>query len=155
MAASKRTGQYGAVMLLDLDNFKPLNDLHGHDAGDLLLVEVARRLKSCVRETDTVARVGGDEFVVLIGQLNTDPERSAAQASTMAEKIRAVLSQPYAFSIEHEGAAASTVEHRCTASIGVALFRGQEFTQDDVLKRADTAMYQAKESDRNTVRFYQ
>ena len=87
MAQSKRSGTYGAVLFLDLDNFKPLNDLHGHDAGDQLLIEVARRLHGCVREIDTVARFGGDEFVVILGALDATPDESLALARNVAEKI--------------------------------------------------------------------
>ena len=94
-AASKRSGCYGALMFLDLDNFKPLNDTHGHDVGDLLLIEVAHRITSCVREMDTVARFGGDEFVVMLSELNVDKELSVAQAGNVAEKIRTTLAEPY------------------------------------------------------------
>ena len=85
MAASKRSGRYGAVMFLDLDNFKPLNDKHGHDVGDLLLIEVANRLKSCVREIDTVARFGGDEFVVLLSELNADKTDSKSHVCSFID----------------------------------------------------------------------
>jgi diguanylate cyclase (GGDEF)-like protein/PAS domain S-box-containing protein len=152
MASSKRSGRYGAVMFLDLDNFKPLNDAHGHGLGDLLLIEVADRLCSCVRAMDTVARFGGDEFVVLLSDLDADRDVSAAQASRVAEKIRAILSAPYVLPVNHEGRAEAHVEHRCTVSIGAVLFIDNESSQDDILKRADVAMYQAKEAGRNTVR---
>lgn len=154
MAAGKRSNRYGALMLLDLDNFKPLNDKHGHDAGDLLLIEVANRIKSSVREVDTVARFGGDEFVVLLGELSKDKTASIAEADTAARKIHDILSQPYVFQVQHEGLAETTVEHRCTATIGLVLFLGHESTQEDILKWADMAMYQAKESGRNSIRFY-
>lgn len=154
MAASARNGLYGAVMFLDLDNFKPLNDSHGHEAGDLLLIEVAARMKSCVREMDTVARVGGDEFVVMISELNTDHAESMVQASLIAEKIRFALAQPYLLSLKHRGGAEATVEHHCTASIGVVLFNSHQASQDDILNRADTAMYEAKDSGRNQIRFF-
>ena len=154
MAASKRSGCYGALMFLDLDNFKPLNDLHGHAVGDLLLIEAAERLKSCVREMDTVARFGGDEFVVMISDLDTDKSESTAQARLIAEKIRLTLSVPYRLTIRQEGKVESRVEHLCTASIGVALFVNHEASQDDVLKWADSAMYEAKEAGRNLVRFH-
>ncbi|MBS1227378.1 MAG: hypothetical protein H6R17_655 [Proteobacteria bacterium] len=154
MAASARNGLYGAVMFLDLDNFKPLNDSHGHEAGDLLLVEVADRMKNCVREMDTVARVGGDEFVVMISELNVDHAESMVQASLIAEKIRLALAQPYRLSLKHEGSAEVLVEHQCSASIGVVLFNNHQVSQDDILNRADTAMYQAKECGRNLIRFF-
>ncbi len=174
MAASKRSGRYGAVMFMDLDNFKPLNDTHGHEAGDLLLIEVAQRLTRCVRAVDTVARIGGDEFVVMVSELHTDKEMSVAQAGAIAEKIRAALAEPYflernycalpgleqssrVIAIEPnlpEGVEVTTVEHHCTASIGVVLFINHESSHEDILKWADSAMYQAKESGRNRIRFY-
>ena len=154
MAASKRSGCYGALMFLDLDNFKPLNDKHGHEVGDLLLIEVAARLMSCMRETDTVGRFGGDEFVVLLSELNSSKDTSTQQARTVAEKIGTRLSEPYRLIAKHEGLADTTIEHRCTASIGVALFLDHEASQDDVLKCADSAMYQAKQAGRNSIRFF-
>jgi diguanylate cyclase (GGDEF)-like protein/PAS domain S-box-containing protein len=154
MATSKRSGCHGALMFLDLDNFKPLNDLHGHDVGDLLLVVAADRLRNCVREMDTVARFGGDEFVVMLSELDVDRAESAAQAAIVAEKIRIALSEPYLLTIRHEGKADILVEHCCTASIGVALFIDHEASQDDLLKWADMAMYQAKDGGRNSIQFY-
>jgi diguanylate cyclase (GGDEF)-like protein/PAS domain S-box-containing protein len=154
MAASKRSGCHAAVMFLDLDNFKPLNDAHGHEAGDLLLIEVANRLRTCVREMDTVARFGGDEFVVLLSSLDPDLAESVSQARRVAEKIRLILSEPYRLTLSQEGKADETVEHHCTASIGVALFLNHENSQDDILKWADAAMYRAKEAGRNLIRFH-
>jgi diguanylate cyclase (GGDEF)-like protein/PAS domain S-box-containing protein len=154
MAASKRSGAYGALMFLDLDNFKPLNDAHGHVVGDLLLIEVAKRLKGCIRETDTVARFGGDEFVVMLNELNPDKAVSIRQTEAVAEKIRARLSEPYQLPVKREGQAEVTIGHLCTVSIGVCLFINHEASQDDVLKWADAAMYQAKDMGRNSVRFY-
>ena len=155
MAASKRNSRYGAVMFLDLDNFKPLNDTHGHAVGDLLLIEAASRLKNCMREMDTVARFGGDEFVVLLGELDEDKATSITQARIVAEKIRTSLSDPYLLNFKNEGEVDSSVEHRCTASIGVALFINHEASKDDILKWADSTMYQAKEAGRNQVRIYE
>jgi len=155
MGANKRSGCYGAVLFLDLDNFKPLNDAHGHDFGDLLLIEVAERLKACVREADTVARFGGDEFVVMIGELLADKDGSRAQAMSVAEKIRSTLSQPYQLNIKHDGVVDTAVTHYCTASIGVALFINHEASSDDVLKWADAAMYRAKDAGRNVIRFHE
>ena len=120
----------------------------------MLLIEAAYRLKTCVREMDTVARFGGDEFVVVIGELGVDKSASAAQAGIIAEKIRAALAKPYVLKIRHEGAAEATIEHRCTASIGVALFGGHEASQEDILKRADSAMYQAKAAGCDLIRFF-
>ena len=154
MAASKRSGQYGAAMFLDLNNFKPLNDVYGHKMGDLLLVEVAKRLKSCMREIDTVARFGGDEFVVILSELDADKAKSRVQAGMVAEKIRTMLTEPYTLTVQPEGKAKSTIEHQCTSSIGVALFIGHEASQDAIIKWADHAMYQAKGAGRNQIRFY-
>lgn len=151
MAAGKRKARYGALMFIDLDNFKQLNDSHGHEVGDLLLIEAAQRLKSCVREMDTVARFGGDEFVVVISELETDGEHSVAQASAIAEKIREALAAPYSLAVRNETGRRSTIQHHCTASIGLTLFLGQTVGQDDILKHADRAMYQAKKSGRNSI----
>ena len=155
MSASKRSALYGAVMVLDLDNFKPLNDTHGHYAGDLLLIEVASRLKNCVRDMDTVARLGGDEFVVMISELSLDEADSLAQACYIAEKIRVTLSEPYLLKAHQEAKADETVEHQCTASIGLVLFKGDNINPDSILMLADSAMYQAKESGRNRVSIYE
>ncbi len=158
MVASKRNGCYGAVMILDLDNFKSLNDTHGHLVGDLLLVEAAKRLIACVRETDTVARFGGDEFVVMLNGLHTDKAASLSQASVVAENICARLSERYVLTLPRDSGmdagADMTVVHQCSASIGVVVFVGYEASQDDVLKWADAAMYQAKGAGRNLVRFH-
>lgn len=154
MAAAKRTGRHAALMFLDLDNFKPLNDAMGHDVGDLLLIEVAARLKTCVREIDTVGRLGGDEFVVLLSDLKADRAESTWQAEVVAEKIRVALAEPYLLSVVQDGKAGCSVEHHCTASIGVVVFVNHEASQHDILKWADAAMYQAKQEGRNTVRFH-
>jgi diguanylate cyclase (GGDEF)-like protein len=154
MAASKRSALYGALMFLDLDNFKPLNDTHGHGVGDLLLAEVARRLTDCVREMDTVARLGGDEFVVMLSDLDADKVVSIAQAYLVAEKVRVSLALPYLLMAATAGQVVSKVEHHCSASIGVVVFVNHEANQTDILKWADAAMYQAKDAGRNAVRFY-
>ncbi len=153
MAASKRTGQYGAVMYLDLDNFKPLNDAHGHGVGDLLLIEVAQRITGCMREMDTVARVGGDEFVVILGELDVDKARSHELAGIVAEKIRTTLAEPYVLTIHRKRNGDSAVEHHCSSSIGVMLFINHDATVEDIVKGADMAMLQAKEDGRNSIRF--
>jgi diguanylate cyclase (GGDEF)-like protein/hemerythrin-like metal-binding protein/PAS domain S-box-containing protein len=150
IAASNRSGLYGALMFLDLDNFKPLNDTLGHKVGDLLLIEVARRLSRCIRETDTAARFGGDEFVVMLNELNTDETESSAQARIVAEKIRAELSVPYVLKIPNAGSAEHSIEHHCTSSIGVVIFNCHA-NQEEILKSADMAMYQAKRQGRNCV----
>jgi diguanylate cyclase (GGDEF)-like protein len=153
MAVSKRSGLHAALIYLDLDNFKPLNDAHGHDVGDLLLLEVARRLTACVREMDTVVRLGGDEFVVMLSELALDQRDPTEQAAGVAEKIRASLAAPYRLSLSTPGQTDRMIEHQCTASIGVALFIGQATSQSEVLKSADAAMYRAKAAGRNSIRF--
>jgi len=154
MAASKRSGCYGVMMFLDLDDFKALNDAHGHSVGDLLLIEAAKRMRNCVREVDTVARFGGDEFVVMIGDLDTDKAESRSQAEKVAMKLRSALAVPFVLKIQHEGAAETRVEHRCTASIGLALFGRHEASPGNVLKWADRAMYQAKAAGCNLIRVH-
>lgn len=154
-AESKRSGCYGALMFLDLDNFKPLNDKHGHVVGDLLLIDAAHRLQGCVRQTDTVARFGGDEFVVMLHRLTLDRAESTLQAGRVAQKLAAALSAPYLLTIKNAGAADTAVHHHCTASIGVAVFTDGDGSQDDWLQWADAAMYQAKEAGRNAIRFFE
>ncbi len=154
MPVSKRTGRYAALMMLDLDDFKRVNDLYGHTVGDLLLVEAARRLKGCVREIDTVARFGGDEFVVILSQLDLDKDTSIFHAHAVAEKIRARLSEPYCLAVKQAHGETLPVEHSCTPSIGVMVFTNHEATEEQVLKWADTAMYQAKEQGGNQIAFY-
>jgi diguanylate cyclase (GGDEF)-like protein len=142
-------------MVLDLDNFKPLNDAHGHQAGDLLLAEVARRLTDCVRAVDTVARFGGDEFVVILGELSTDEAVSANEAREVAEKIRLSLAMHYQLTLVQAGQVVADVVHHCSASMGVVLFCNHDASQAEVLRWADAAMYEAKDAGRNTVCFYQ
>jgi diguanylate cyclase (GGDEF)-like protein/PAS domain S-box-containing protein len=154
MLAGERSKCFSALMLLDLDNFKPINDLHGHQYGDLLLVEVARRLKNCVREVDTVARIGGDEFVVLLGNLDVSRSGSAEQSLIVAEKIRLSLSLPYQLISSHTSDLVPTLKHYCSASVGVVIFVGHQASQTDILKWADAAMYEAKEAGSNMIRFY-
>ena len=141
----RREGGYGSMLFLDLDNFKPLNDRHGHALGDLLLQEVARRLHSCVRESDTVGRFGGDEFVVLIDGLDRDPETARQQAKRVAHKVLTSLGECYRLQQEP---GAEIIEHRCTASIGVTLFDAQD-SETGIFRQADAAMYQAKTTGRN------
>jgi diguanylate cyclase (GGDEF)-like protein/PAS domain S-box-containing protein len=145
LAGSNRSGRHGALLFIDLDNFKTLNDTQGHVVGDMLLTEVAQRLQSCVREDDTVARLGGDEFVVLLEDLNHELSHSAAQAEAVGEKIFAAVNQPYLLRER---------EHHSTPSIGVSLFLGHRESSEELLKRADLAMYQAKSAGRNTIRFF-
>jgi len=145
MAISARSRLHCALLFIDLDNFKDLNDTLGHDVGDQLLAQVARRLLSCIREGDTAARFGGDEFVVMLEGLSEAGDQAASQAEIVAEKILQRLDQPY----ELMGK-----QHSSTPSIGIALFCGHEPGADELLKRADVAMYQAKAAGRNTLRFY-
>ena len=155
MLAGERSGNYGALMFLDLDNFKPLNDQYGHGAGDLLLAEVAKRLRNCVRQVDTVARFGGDEFLVLLEDLTSDKEQAHSQADMVAGKIRSLLADLYSLQIASgDFGTLQTIEHKCTVSIGVALFLGQTNTEVDVLKWADLAMYKAKDTGRDRVFFF-
>ena len=154
MIKSKRTGHYCALMFLDLDNFKPLNDSYGHAVGDLLLIEVANRLKRCVRETDTVARIGGDEFVIQLEQLDADEALSRKEAEVTALKIGRLLAEPYFLKMTTK-AGETIVEHHCTASIGVTLFVGNKESQKEIMRRADDAMYRAKDAGRNRIQFYE
>ena len=145
LAASARHQNHCALLFIDLDNFKTLNDTRGHNIGDLLLLDTARRLQACVREGDTVARLGGDEFIVMLENLSEDIEHAAAQTEAVGEKILAAIRQPYLL---------NGYEHHCSTSIGISLFRNQELTVDELLKRADAAMYEAKNAGRNALRFY-
>ena len=145
LAASARNGRGGALLFIDLDNFKTLNDTLGHDQGDLLLQQVAQRLTSCVREADSVARLGGDEFVVMLEDLGQSSAEVAAQAKLVGEKVLAMLATPY--HLAHG-------EHQSTASIGVAPFSDHHDSMGELLKQADIAMYQAKAAGRNTLRFF-
>jgi diguanylate cyclase (GGDEF)-like protein len=154
IAASKRNGHFGAVMFLDLDNFKPINDTHGHKAGDLLLIEVARRLSGCVREVDTVARFGGDEFVVVISKLDGEEQECIEQSRSLAEKIRASLAGTYWLSSDSAGTTKMIIHHDIQVSIGIALFKNNS-AAEKVLKHADKAMYKAKEAGRNTIYFHE
>lgn len=155
MAASKRSDRFGALMLLDLDNFKLINDTHGHAAGDLLLRELGRRISSCLREMDTAARFGGDEFVLVVCELDKDRARSIAQSRIVAEKIRAIVAEPYELQLPRENGAATAVKYQCTASIGVVMFINHEASHKNILDCADKAMYQAKAAGRNLIRFYE
>ena len=145
LANSARNGTHVAVMFLDLDHFKQLNDTLGHDMGDILLQEVARRLKASVREVDSVARLGGDEFVVLMEAMSADSHEAAMQAEAVALKVLAALGQPYALGDNN---------HSSTPSIGIVVSLAHEHSVDDLLKKADVAMYQAKTAGRNTIRFF-
>jgi diguanylate cyclase (GGDEF)-like protein/PAS domain S-box-containing protein len=144
-ASSARNGKIGALLFIDLDNFKNLNDTLGHDTGDVLLQQVAERLNHSIREGDTVARFGGDEFVVMLEGLSEQPIEAAAQAETIGNKILASLNVPYEL---------GTHPYHCTPSIGITLFNDHEHEVEVLLKQADLAMYQAKNTGRNTLRFF-
>lgn len=145
LMSATRTNDNGAILFLDLDNFKSLNDTQGHAIGDKLLVQVAQRLLLCVRESDTVARIGGDEFVVMLTSLGSQRAEAATQAQLVAEKIVAAFAEPF----DLEG-----FEYSSTPSVGVALFSDTQLSVEELLKRADLAMYQAKAAGRNTIRFF-
>ena len=145
LATSVRSRLHGALMFIDLDNFKILNDTLGHDKGDQLLQEVASRIIACVRECDTVARLGGDEFVVMLTGLDGDPEAATAHTQKVGGKILDRLNQVYCL---------ASHERYCSASIGITLFFGQNTTPDELLKQADIALYQAKNAGRNTLCFF-
>lgn len=150
MTANKRRERHGAVIFLDLDNFKALNDTHGHAVGDSLLIEVADRLKGCVREIDTASRFGGDEFVLLLGDLTADQAYAAELATKMAEKVRASLARPYLLG---GGSSMEAVEYQCSASIGVVLFSKEHQDGEALLKWVDAAMYRSKAEGRNRITF--
>lgn len=145
LASSTHNGQLGALLFLDIDHFKVLNDTLGHNAGDLLLKMIAIRLKSSVREADTVARIGGDEFVILVEDLGPDKLVAASYTEMLGEKILHLLAQPYKL---------DSYEYSGSTSIGATLFNNHEAGTEEILKQADIAMYQAKDSGRNTIRFF-
>jgi diguanylate cyclase (GGDEF)-like protein/PAS domain S-box-containing protein len=145
LASTSRSGRNGALLFIDLDRFKTLNDTLGHSVGDLLLQQVGQRLATCIREGDTVARLGGDEFVVMLEDLNNNLEESTKQTEAVGEKILATLGQPYLLDGH---------EHHSTPSIGITLFRGHHYSIDELLKQADMAMYRSKNAGRNTLRFF-
>ena len=142
LTMSARTGRRGALLFLDLDYFKNLNDTHGHFMGDLLLQQVAERLLSCVRESDTVARLGGDEFVVMLEDLSEDRLEAMRQVEILGEKIVTALNRPYQL---------NALQHNCSTSVGVAMFGEDGNSHEVLLKNADVAMYQAKKAGRNLV----
>ncbi|MBK7365940.1 MAG: EAL domain-containing protein [Nitrosomonas sp.] len=145
VAACQRNKTYNALLFIDLDNFKFLNDTHGHDAGDALLIEAAKRITNCIRETDTVARLGGDEFVVMLEQLGSDDNQAMSITTQVAESILNCLHQEYR---------GNNIRHRGSSSIGICMFSDQYSKADDILKWADKAMYEAKCAGRNTLRFF-
>lgn len=147
LATSRRSRSFSAILMLDLDHFKSLNDTKGHHVGDELLREVAQRLRKCVRDTDTIARLGGDEFVVLLESLGSSVKNGHRTAMKVAEKIRVTLNQTYYLDNKRH-------IHHASASIGVALFQGHGRSYGELLKRADVAMFEAKDLGRNRVCFF-
>jgi diguanylate cyclase (GGDEF)-like protein/PAS domain S-box-containing protein len=145
MATGMRNGRHGALLFLDLDHFKIINDTQGHAMGDRLLIEVARRLRVCVREDDSVGRLGGDEFIVVLEDLSGEAEEAASQTELVAEKIRSELDKPYVL---------NTFEYQSTVSIGISLFHGHQESAEALLQHADVAMYQSKTAGRNAIRFF-
>lgn len=146
LVSGGRNGRFGALMFIDLDKFKTLNDTLGHDIGDLLLQQVGQRLLNSVREADTVSRIGGDEFIVLLDDLSGDINEAGQYAKTLGEAVLTTLSRSYQLA-EHE--------YRCTASIGMTLFSDDQFTTGEIMKRADAAMYQAKRAGRDNLHFFE
>jgi len=142
-ARDAHTG-HATLLFIDIDNFKTLNDIKGHDVGDRLLIEIAQRLRACAREGDTVARLGGDEFVVMLEGLSAEPDQAATQAKAAGEKILLALNRPYHL---------KDFEYHSSCSIGISLF-SQDVSADELLKQADTAMYEAKSAGRNALRFF-
>ncbi len=145
IALSKRTNEYGAAMFIDMDDFKTLNDTKGHGVGDLLLQEVSGRLQSTLRENDTVARIGGDEFVILTENLGDDYQQAIEASTQIANKLIHSVNQPFNL---------RQYNHYNSCSLGVTLFRGQDVSVDEILQQADAAMYEAKKAGRNNFKFF-
>lgn len=152
LAHAKRSHQWGALLVIDLDNFKPLNDAFGHKAGDLLLTDVAARLNACVRQSDIVARFGGDEFIVALSDLGKDEEGAKVEAMKVASKILFHVRAPYVLLLDEEGND-KMITHECTASIGVTLFGYDKQNKEHIFSEADKAMYCAKQKGRNCIEF--
>lgn len=143
--AADRNKNHYALLFIDLDNFKSLNDTLGHSMGDLLLKQVAQRLSLCVRKEDTVARLGGDEFVILLMNLSSNTSDAIIQSGMVCKKIISMFSQPYQL---------NDSSFRCTSSIGVTLFNDHQYPVENLMKQADLAMYRSKEAGRNTFHFF-
>jgi diguanylate cyclase (GGDEF)-like protein len=149
MAVSKRSMRYGALLFMDLDSLKELNDEYGHPVGDLLLIETAKRLQLCVRDSDTVARFGGDEFVVVLSNLDSDREQSLAQMTAVAKKILATLALKHELPVEDQ-----FIKYSSSVSVGCKLFIDEQESPDDILKLADMSMYRAKKSGGNQMNIF-
>ncbi len=145
LVASLRTDMYGGVLLIDLDNFRAINDTWGHGAGDLFLVEIAERLKLCIRKDDTVSRLGGDEFIIILANLSSEESSAAAHVNFIAKKLLAAVKQKFFLGQDW---------YQCTASIGATLFSNSAAANEDILKQVDLALYRAKGAGRGVIRFY-
>ena len=151
---SKRSALYGALLFIDVDNLKFVNDQYGHEVGDLLLIEFAKRISNGLRAKDTSSRFGGDEFVVILNEFTNNYSETACQISDIVKKIQARLSSKYIFTITHPAQGGNLIEFESSASIGVSLFLGNQIKSNAIIKRADMAMYEAKKMGGNQVRFY-
>lgn len=145
----KSVQNYGALLFIDLDRFKVINDTHGHDYGDRMLIEAGQRIKACIRAHDTLARLGGDEFVILLHDLSEHASDASEQVQKIAEKLLKALNESYRFEHHDHAGNRSILSHHSSASIGITLFSGGALKQEDLLKQADMAMYQAKQSGKN------
>jgi diguanylate cyclase (GGDEF)-like protein/PAS domain S-box-containing protein len=155
LKTSQRYNYHGALIFLDLDNFKIINDTLGHTFGDQLLMEVSARLLGCVRSIDTVARLGGDEFVIILEHLDVDKFKAAVQVQAVTEKIRGVIAEHYLLDVESDYLPASKIEYHSSCSIGFVIFLGSSVEPDELLKYADLAMYHAKKMGRNHVSVFE
>jgi len=154
LVQSKRSALYGALLFIDIDNLKFINDQYGHEAGDLLLTEFAKRISNGLRARDTSSRFGGDEFVVILNEFTNNYSETACQVSDIAKKILARLSSKYIFTITHPTLGDNLIQFESSASIGATLFLGNQIKSSNIIKRADMAMYEAKKMGGNQVRFY-
>jgi diguanylate cyclase (GGDEF)-like protein len=152
LLSSQRNQLHQAILFIDLDNFKPLNDTHGHEMGDVLLMEASTRLRACVRDIDTVARIGGDEFVVILKDINNNYDNAFDNANKIANKILKSMGREY---LLHSNVEDKDIHHTCTASIGGLVFMGTDKDAIKVLKQADSAMYLAKKVGGNTIKFHE
>ena len=150
---NKRWKSYSAAIFVDIDQFKAINDTYGHEAGDALLIGVASRLTACIRASDTVARYGGDEFVVLLDSLDGDLEEAQQEANIVASKILASLALPFTLSIRDGKKDVKAIEYQSFSSLGIAMFDGVMSDKESILDRADKAMYLSKNKGGNTIRF--
>jgi diguanylate cyclase (GGDEF)-like protein/PAS domain S-box-containing protein len=154
VSARSRDERLNALFFIDLDHFKALNDTHGHNMGDQLLIAVASRIQSSIRAEDLVARLGGDEFVVMIANMGSDKVTAGRFAEEIAEKVRLAICKPYKLSIKENSDTKNEIVFHCTPSVGISIFKSNLTSHDDILKQADVAMYQAKAAGRNTIRFF-